>query len=110
MRVKLAFTGIEDGEIGTGSRGRSLPRQGSLFREVLAQLHTSGRGLYGVSFDALFPARRRGFSALFLRLQRQGEVVPFHVEPAAGVFGPGSVLYFFADRTATSTEYSGEVA
>ncbi len=110
VRVKLVFTGIEDGESGTGSRGRSLPRQRSLFREVLAQVHTSGRGLYGVSFDALFPERPRGFSTLFLRLQRQGEVVPFHVEPAGPVFGPGSVLYFFADRTASSTDYSGEVA
>ncbi len=32
------------------------------------------------------------------------------MEPAGPVFGPGSVLYFFADRTASSTEYSSEVA
>ena len=110
VRVKLAFTGIEAGETGTGSRGRTLPRRGSLLREVLAQVHTSGRGLYGVSFESLFPARPRGFSTSFLRLQRQGEAVSFHVEPAGRVFGPGSVLYFYADRAATSTEYSGEVA
>ena len=44
VRVKLAFTGVAEGEIGTGSRGRALPRRG-LFREVLAQLHTTRRGL-----------------------------------------------------------------
>ncbi len=110
VRVKLAFTGVEDGEIGTGSRGRALPRERGLLREVLAQVHTSGRGLYGVSYESLFRARARGFSTSLLRLQRQGEAVPFHVEPAGSVFGPGSVLYFYADRTAGSTDYSSEVA
>jgi hypothetical protein len=47
---------------------------------------------------------------MFLRLQRQGEAVAFHAEPPGPVFGPGSVLYFFADRTALSTDYSSEVA
>ena len=32
------------------------------------------------------------------------------MEPAGSVFGPGSVLYFFADRAVTSTDYSSEVA
>ncbi len=61
-------------------------------------------------YEALFPTNRRGFSTSLLRLQRQGEAVPFRVEPSGPVFGPGSVLYFFADRTASSTEFSSEVA
>jgi hypothetical protein len=58
----------------------------------------------------LFPSHPRGFSTARLRLQRQGEAVPFHVEPAGTVFRPGSVLYFYADRAARSTDYSSEVA
>ncbi len=45
-----------------------------------------------------------------LRLQRQGQAVAFRVEPGSSTFGPGSVLYFFADRTASSTDFSSEVA
>ena len=41
VRVELAFTGVAEGESGTGSRGRALPRRG-LVRDVLAQLHTTG--------------------------------------------------------------------
>ena len=62
VRVTLAFTGREAGEIGTGSRGRALPRRRRSSAGVLAQLHTSRRGLHAVSFEALFPARPRGFS------------------------------------------------
>ena len=109
VRVKLAFAGVAEGEIRTGSGGRALPRRG-LVRDVLAQLHTSRRGLHGVRYEALFPTNSRGLSTSLLRLQRQGEAVPFRVEPAGSVFGPGSVLYFFADRTASSTDYSSEVA
>jgi hypothetical protein len=110
VRVRLAFTGREPEETGAGSTGRVVPRKPTPFREVLAQLHTSGRGLHAVSFGDLFPARQRGMAVSQLRLQRQGQVVGFHVEPATGVFGPGSVLYFFADQTASSTDYSSEVA
>jgi hypothetical protein len=107
--VKLAFAGVAEGERGTGSRGRVLPGRRALFREVLAQMHTSRRGLHAVSYEALFPSHPRGFSTARLRLQRQGEAVPFHVEPAGTVFRPGSVLYFYADRAASSTDYSSEV-
>jgi Peptidase family C25/Concanavalin A-like lectin/glucanases superfamily/Domain of unknown function (DUF2341) len=110
VRVKLAFTGEVEGESGTGSRGRAGPRRRALFPDVLARLHTSQRGLHAVGFEALFPDRPRGLSTRFLRLQRQGEGVAFHVEPAGPVFGPGSVLYFHADRTASSADYSSEVA
>jgi hypothetical protein len=110
LRLRLAFSGQEDGEAGEGSLGRALPRKRSLFPDLLAHLHTSRRGLHAVSFETLFPGRPRGFSTLFLRLQRQGEAVPFRIEPPSFVFGPASTLYFFADRTASSTDFSGELA
>jgi hypothetical protein len=110
VRVKLAFSGVAEGEVGTGSRGRARPGKRVLFPQVLAQLFTRGRGLYGVRYEQLFPDRPRGLSTLFLRLQRQGEAVAFHVEPSGWVFGPGSVLYFYAEHEASSTDYSGEVA
>ena len=108
--VRVAFSGRDDGEAGTGSVGRRLPRKPTLFREVLADLYTMRRGLHAVGFGDLFPARQRGMAVSALRLQRQGQPVPFHVEPASGVFGPGSVLYFFADSAAVSTDFSSEVA
>jgi hypothetical protein len=110
VRVRLAFAGVAPGESGAGSRGRSLPRTRTLFPELLAQLHTSGRGLHAVTFERLFPTGSRPPSTGLLRLQRQGEAVAFHVEPAGSFFGPGSTLYFYADRTASSTDYSSEVA
>ena len=45
-----------------------------------------------------------------LRLERQGEPVAFHLEPAASAFGPGSRLFFYADKTAASTDFSARVA
>jgi YVTN family beta-propeller protein len=111
VRVRLRFAGEAAGEVATGEGGRVLlrrPRREQ--REVLAQLHTSRRGLHAVRYEEVLPTDRRGVSTTRLRLQRQGEAVAFRVEPAGAVFGPGSVLYFHADRTAGSTEYSGEVA
>jgi hypothetical protein len=110
VRVRLAFAGVAEGEVGTGAQGRALPRKGAFTRGVLARLFTSRRGLYAVRYEALFPQEGRGFSTALLRLQRQGEGVRFHVEPAGRVFGRGSVLYFYADREASSTDYSSEVA
>ena len=108
--VRLEFTGQEPEETGTGTTGRALPRKRLPLREVLAQLHTRGRGLHAVSFEEVFPGRRRGVSVFQLRLQRQGRAVGFRVEPAGAVFGPGSTLFFFADETASSTDYASEVA
>jgi hypothetical protein len=110
VRVRLAFAGRAEGESGAGTRGRLLPRGRGGPGDVLVRLHTSRRGLHAVSFEQLFPQQGRGLSTAFLRLQRQGEAAPFHVEPSRSVFGPGSVLYFFAGRTALSTDYSSEVA
>ncbi|HSD66358.1 MAG TPA: fibronectin type III domain-containing protein, partial [Vicinamibacteria bacterium] len=109
VRVTVAFTGVADGESGTGGRSRSLPRK-AFFHDVLAQLYTSRKGLHAVRFEELFPGRPRGLSTALLRLQRQGEGIGFHVEPRGSVFGPGSTLFFYADRTASSLEYSPEVA
>ena len=110
VKVRLLYSGQEAEETGAGSQGRAVPRQPAPFREVLAQLHTSRRGLHAVSFEDLFPIRRRGLATSLLRLQRQGQTVAFHVEPASPVFGPGSTLFFFADRVSSSTDFSSEVA
>ncbi len=110
LRVHLAFAGLEPEETGTGTRGRRLPGRVAPVRDVLAQLHTSRRGLHAVSFEDLFPEQRRGLSVSQLRLQRRGQAVGLRVEPTTGVFGPGSTLFFFADEVPSSAEYSGEVA
>jgi hypothetical protein len=78
--------------------------------ELLARLYTTSRGLHAVPFDALFPGRRRGLAASELRLERQGQAVGFHVEPASDAFGPSSVLYFYSEATPASTDFSSELA
>jgi hypothetical protein len=108
--VRLLFTGRETGESGRGSFGRKeTPRQ-PVSDELLARLNTTSRGLYAVSFEQLFPGRQRGLATAQLRLERQGQATGFHVEPAADAFGPGSVLYFHADTTVSSTDFSSETA
>ena len=77
---------------------------------MLARLFTTQRGLHAVAFEQLFPTSRRALALASLRLQLQGSTVAFHVEPSGRNFGPGSVLYFFADSEPASTAYSGERA
>ena len=108
--VKLLFTGRETGESGRGRFGRREKPQAPVAGELLARLHTTSRGLHAVSFEQLFPGRQRGLAASQLRLERQGEAQGVHVEPVSDVFGPGSVLYFHADTTASSTDFSSETA
>ena len=108
--VKLLFTGRETGESGRGSFGRREGPLKAVAGDVLARLHTTGRGLYAVSFEQLFPGRQRGLASSQLRLERQGQAKGFHVAPASDAFGPGSVLYFHADATASSTDFSSETA
>ena len=110
VRVRVVFSGRDGEEAGAGTVGRRVPRRATPFRDVLARLHTSRRGLHAVGFEDLFPARQRGMSVSVLRLQRQGQPVPFHVEPDATSFGPGSRLYFHADEAAPSGAFSSEVA
>ena len=108
--VKLLFTGSETGESGRGSFGRRAKPQKPVAGELLARLYTTGRGLYAVSFEQLFPGRHRGLAASQLRLERQGQAQGFHIAPDSDAFGPGSVLYFHADTTASSTDFSSETA
>ncbi len=107
--VRLAFTGREAGERGSGSLGRR-PMRGAPLGEVLARLYTSRQGLHAVAFESLFPGRTRAMPASTLRLERQGVMQAFHVEPASESFGPGSRLFFYADTVAGSTEFSSETA
>ena len=111
LRVRLLFTGREAGESGRGSLGRAPgSRKTVVSGETLARLYTTSRGLHAVAFEQLFPGQRRGVTASQLRLERQGEPVAFHLEPASSAFGPGGRLFFYADKTATSTDFSAEVA
>ncbi len=111
VRVRLLFTGREAGESGRGSQGRApRPRKPEVSGEVLARLYITSRGLHSVSFEQLFAGQARSLLASQLRLERQGEPVAFHLEPLASAFGPGSRLFFYADKTANSTDYSAEVA
>jgi hypothetical protein len=109
LRVRVEFSGRTLAESGSGSRGRRVPQLRPGGGDALAYLYTTERGLYAVSFEALFPGRSRAVSVGALSLQRQGEAVAFHVEPSSGSFGPGSVLYFYAARGPESTSYGGEV-
>ncbi len=110
VRVKLLFRGREPGETGRGSLGRRQRPGPSVAGELLARLHTTSRGLHAVSFEQLFPGRSRGHAADELRLEREGRAVGFHLEPAGALFGPGGRLYFHAEITAASTDYSSETA
>ena len=111
VRVRLLFTGREIGESGRGSLGRAPgSRKPAVSGEILARLYATSRGLHAVSFEQLFPGERRGLASTELRLERQGEPVGFHLEPATSAFGPGSRLFFYADSTAASTDFSAEVA
>ena len=110
VRVRLLFTGRETGESGRGSLGRRERPRKPLDGEVLARLYTTSRGLYAATFEQLFPGSSRGVAATDLRLERQGQAVGFHLEPAGSLFGPGSVLYFHTDTAASSSDFSAETA
>jgi hypothetical protein len=108
--VRLLFAGREVGERGRDGFGRRERDEKPPAGEVLARLYTTSRGLHAVSFEQLLPGQRRGMGLDELRLERQGEAVAFHVEPSTGGFAPGSVLYFFAEAVARSTDFAAEVA
>ena len=108
--VKVTFAGREARETGSGHVGRRRPRARRVQGRTLAFLHTSQRGLHAVSFESLFAGRTRPLALSSFALRRQDEAVPFHVEPATASFGPGSVLYFYADGQASSTAFTGELA
>jgi len=108
--VTLVFAGREPGEVGRGGLGRAPRTDKPVSGEVLVRLHTTRRGLHAVRFEELFPQRSRGLAVSSLRLERQGAAVAFHAEPASDQFGPGSRLYFFAERAARSSDFSSDVA
>ena len=110
VRLRLAFAGREPSEAGRGWRGRSLPRRRGAPGDAIAHLHTVERGLHAVRFEELWWHGKTATATSRLSLQRQGRAVPFRAEPATGLFGPGSTLYFFADVAAASTDYTSEVA
>jgi hypothetical protein len=87
LTVRLVFAGR-----GEAGHRESAPHRS---RNVTHRLLAREKGLYGVSFEEVFGGRR-GVSASSLRLSRQGEPVAFHLEPANGRFGPGSMLYFLS--------------
>jgi hypothetical protein len=109
VRARLSFEGHEAREAGRGSRGRCAPRRGRFSGEPLAQLYTSREGLYAVAFSEL-SSHFRPIATSLLGLERQGLAVPFHVEPDPSIFGPGSVLFFYADTSPSSTDFSSESA
>ena len=110
LLVKLLFTARETGESGRGNLGRRPKPEKPIDGELLARLFTTGRGLYAVSFEQLFPGRAAGLASSQLRLERQGQARGFHIAPDSSAFGPGSVLYFHADTAASSTDFSSETA
>ena len=110
LRVRLVFAGREAGESGRGRFGRAPGRTKPADGERLARFFTTARGLHAVAFEQVFADRARAVPAAELRLERQGQSAAFHLAPDAEWFGPGGRLFFFADRTAASTDFSGEVA
>ena len=110
VRVRLLFTGREAGESGRGSQGRAprIRQARRLGRGAGAALHHEPRAPLRVVRAALPGTKRAASLASQLRLERQGEPVGFHLEPAASAFGPGSRLFFYADTTAGSTDFSGK--
>ena len=110
LTVKIAFVGEDAQETGDGSLGRRNPRTRKTTPVVFAHLHTTERGLHAVPYEAVFPRAGRPLPLEALRLVQGGAVVPVHVEPPNGTFGPRSVLYFHVDRQAASTAFSGELS
>ena len=110
VRFRLDFSARDPEEAGLGNHGRRRPRPTSPPGAVLAELHTAREGVYAVAFETLFPNGGIALSSSELTLKRQDATVPFHIEPAGTSFKRGSVLYFYADASASSTSFSGEVA
>jgi hypothetical protein len=88
LTIRLVFSARE--EAGHRERGNHDRRN------VTRRLVVRERGLHGVGYEQLFGGGR-GVAASSLRLSRQGEPVAFHLEPANGLFGPGSTLYFLSE-------------
>ena len=110
LTVRVDFTAADPSEIGRGRLGRRTPRSRP-DSNACAFLGTSQTGLHSVTFEALFPASSAPRALTSLRLTRDsGRVlVPFFVLPRTSSFGPGSRLFFHADKAASSTSFSPEI-
>ena len=116
--VRIEFGGGDSLEKGRGRFGRRA-RKPRMDTQAYAFLGTSAQGLHAVTFESLFPGWRRPLDVATLRLTREPGpgsaagtsrvLVPFHVEPRTGSFGPGSRLFFHSDVLAPSTAFSPEV-
>ena len=85
LRVRLAFQ---------KTRARSKARRVKEPRAV-ARLAVQSPGLYAVRYEEIFGSRQK--RAVDVGLSRRGELVPHHIEPGGGSFGPGSTLYFVSE-------------
>lgn len=109
MVVRLTFPARDFRDIEFRGGGRRRHREPISHRKAapgLVRLATVDPGLYAVSYEAVFRGTR-GVDVRRLRLSRQGMPVPFHVEPEAGRFAPGSTL-FFVSAGATANPYGPE--
>ena len=116
--VRIEFAGGDSLEKGRGRFGRRA-RKPRTDTPAYAFLGTSAKGLHAVTFESLFPGRRRPLDVATLRLTREPGpgsaagtsrvLVPFHVEPRTGSFGPGSRLFFHSDVLAPSMAFSPEI-
>ena len=98
--VRLAFAGRVEGERGGAASAASAPGRSAATppAQLLARLATRSRGVHTVAFEQI-PGLSSPVAASDLRLSRLGAPVAFHLEPGSGPFGPGSVLFFFAEGT-----------
>ncbi len=107
LTARISFAAREPDESSSGgARGRRRPRLRP-GQDVLARLAVQDAGLYAVSFEDVFGPGGRGLPAAWIGLSRLGEPQPFHLEPDAGRFGPGSTL-FFASAGASLNPYAEE--
>ena len=108
--VRLAFRGRDENDVSYDlNRGRRYRRRTSHeARRVVARLVTEEPGLYGVGFQEVFQSSRQpAVASSSLRLSRQGDVVPLHLVPDTGLFGPGTELVFISEG-AESNLYGNE--
>jgi len=112
LRVLIVFDRKDPLERGRGSVGRRAPREKapSSSESLLAFVHVSNEGLQALSFEEVFPSRQRAIPLRSLKLSREGQAVPFHVEPWGTAFGHGGLLVFHADEAPPSTSFTGEAA
>jgi len=111
LRVLIVFDRKDPLERGRGSVGRRAPREKAAqsSESLLAFVHVSKEGLQALSFEEVFPSRQRAIPLRSLKLSREGQAVPFHIEPRGASFGPGGLLVFRADETPPSTSFTGEI-